>query len=72
MPSAVGRGRYSPRMRPLVNLSQWKKGSQWFQIDRALAIDIVSDQQYRDLPHKFTNIYGPMLTNIEVHIEHET
>jgi len=46
MPGAVGRGRYSPRMRPLVNLSQWRKGSQWFQIDRALAIEIVSDQQY--------------------------
>ncbi|KAK7320045.1 hypothetical protein RJT34_04775 [Clitoria ternatea] len=46
MPGAVGRGRYSPRMRPLVKLSQWRKGSQWFQIDRALAIEIVSDQKY--------------------------
>ena len=53
MPGAVGRGRYSPRMRPLVNLSQWKKGSQWFQIDRALAIDIVSDQQYFPLFNKY-------------------
>ncbi|XP_027343233.1 glycosyltransferase BC10-like [Abrus precatorius] len=46
MPGSVGRGRYSPRMRPQVKLSQWRKGSQWFQIDRALAIEIVSDQQY--------------------------
>ncbi|KAK4256557.1 hypothetical protein QN277_006265 [Acacia crassicarpa] len=45
-PSAVGRGRYTPRMRPLVKLSQWRKGSQWFQIDRALAVSIVSDRQY--------------------------
>ncbi|TKY60944.1 acetylglucosaminyltransferase protein [Spatholobus suberectus] len=46
MPGAVGRGRYNPRMRPLIWLSQWRKGSQWFQIDRSLAIEIVSDQQY--------------------------
>ncbi|XP_061344937.1 glycosyltransferase BC10-like [Gastrolobium bilobum] len=45
-PGAVGRGRYSPRMKPLVRLSQWRKGSQWFQIDRDLAIEIVSDKQY--------------------------
>ncbi|KAI4347200.1 hypothetical protein L6164_008034 [Bauhinia variegata] len=42
----VGRGRYTPRMRPLVKLSQWRKGSQWFQIDRGLATDIVSDRRY--------------------------
>lgn len=45
-PGAVGRGRYTPRMRPLVKLSQWRKGSQWFQIDRPLAVAIVSDRQY--------------------------
>ncbi|CAJ1936856.1 unnamed protein product [Sphenostylis stenocarpa] len=52
LPGAVGRGRYSPKMRPLVRLSQWRKGSQWFQIDRALATEIVSDQQYFPLFNK--------------------
>ncbi|XP_057751058.1 glycosyltransferase BC10-like [Arachis stenosperma] len=42
----VGRGRYSQRMRPLIKPSQWRKGSQWFQIDRALALEVVSDRQY--------------------------
>ena len=46
LPGPVGRGRYNHRMRPLVKLSQWRKGSQWFQIDRALALEIVSDQIY--------------------------
>ncbi|BAT72768.1 hypothetical protein VIGAN_01020500 [Vigna angularis var. angularis] len=52
LPGPVGRGRYSPRMRPLLRLSQWRKGSQWFQIDRALATEIVSDQLYFPLFNK--------------------
>lgn len=46
LPGPTGRGRYCPRMRPMVRLDQWRKGSQWFQIDRALAIEIVSDHKY--------------------------
>ncbi|CAL0332554.1 unnamed protein product [Lupinus luteus] len=42
----VGRGRYSNNMKPQIDLSQWRKGSQWFQIDRELAIEIVSDEVY--------------------------
>jgi len=52
LPGPVGRGRYSPRMKPLLTLSQWRKGSQWFQIDRALATEIVSDQLYFPLFNK--------------------
>ncbi|KAJ1405728.1 Glycosyl transferase, family 14 [Sesbania bispinosa] len=51
----VGRGRYSPKMRPLIRLSQWRKGSQWFQIDRALALQIVSDQHYFPVFKKYCN-----------------
>ncbi|KAK7398902.1 hypothetical protein VNO78_10076 [Psophocarpus tetragonolobus] len=60
MVGPVGRGRYSPMMKPLVRLSQWRKGSQWFQIDRALAIEIVSDQQYFPLfkKHCRNGCYG--------------
>ncbi|XVE58802.1 hypothetical protein DITRI_Ditri04bG0198100 [Diplodiscus trichospermus] len=42
----VGRGRYNDRMKPVVNIEQWRKGSQWFVIDRFLAIEVISDQTY--------------------------
>ncbi|GJW97633.1 core-2/I-branching beta-1,6-N-acetylglucosaminyltransferase family protein [Tanacetum coccineum] len=45
-PSSVGRGRYNYKMSPLVKLSQWRKGSQWFEIHRNLAYLIISDKTY--------------------------
>lgn len=45
-PSPHGRGRYNPRMVPEVTLPQWRKGSQWFEVDRMLAGRIVSDTKY--------------------------
>lgn len=51
----VGRGRYNHKMSPLVKLSQWRKGSQWFQIDRELAVEIVSDRQYFSVFKKYCN-----------------
>lgn len=45
-PSSVGRGRYNSHMYPKISLSQWRKGSQWFEMDRRLAIEIVSDKKY--------------------------
>lgn len=41
-----GRGRYSDKMLPEVNISQWRKGSQWFEIDRKLAINLVEDTTF--------------------------
>ncbi|KAL6137561.1 hypothetical protein ACLB2K_062853 [Fragaria x ananassa] len=41
-----GRGRYNEYMAPLVNLSNWRKGSQWFEINRELAHMIVQDVSY--------------------------
>ncbi|XP_052181122.1 glycosyltransferase BC10-like [Diospyros lotus] len=38
-----GRGRYSPNMAPEVNITEWRKGSQWFEINRKLAVDIIED-----------------------------
>ncbi|KAF3456093.1 hypothetical protein FNV43_RR00737 [Rhamnella rubrinervis] len=43
---AVGRGRYSPRMRPLIRLDEWRKGSQWFEMNRNLALEVVADRKY--------------------------
>ncbi|KAI3822022.1 hypothetical protein L1987_09603 [Smallanthus sonchifolius] len=45
-PGPVGRGRYNQNMSPEVNLSQWRKGSQWFETHRNLASIIVSDTTY--------------------------
>ncbi|XP_058091470.1 glycosyltransferase BC10-like [Magnolia sinica] len=41
-----GRGRYSRRMNPTIWPDQWRKGSQWFGMDRSLAIEIVADRTY--------------------------
>ncbi|KAJ0962689.1 hypothetical protein J5N97_027811 [Dioscorea zingiberensis] len=48
-PGPFGRGRYDKRMRPRIELEQWRKGSQWFEMDRSLAVEIVSDVQYFQL-----------------------
>uniref|UniRef100_A0A7C9EWW1 Uncharacterized protein n=1 Tax=Opuntia streptacantha TaxID=393608 RepID=A0A7C9EWW1_OPUST len=42
-PGPYGRGRYNENMAPEVNVTQWRKGSQWFEINRRLAITVVED-----------------------------
>uniref|UniRef100_A0ACD5ZYL2 Uncharacterized protein n=1 Tax=Avena sativa TaxID=4498 RepID=A0ACD5ZYL2_AVESA len=39
-------GRYNPRMAPDVMEDQWRKGSEWFELSRELAVDIVADKRY--------------------------
>ncbi|XP_078437227.1 glycosyltransferase BC10-like [Wolffia australiana] len=72
-PGEYGRGRYNHRMAPEVNLSQWRKGSQWFQINRAAAVAIVKDEtfypKFRDfcLPHCYVDEhYFPTMLTIEI------
>ncbi|KAJ7975147.1 Core-2/I-branching beta-1,6-N-acetylglucosaminyltransferase family protein [Quillaja saponaria] len=55
LPGPVGRGRYNSKMYPTVRIKQWRKGSQWFQIDRELAVEIVSDQKYFPVFKKYCN-----------------
>ena len=45
-PSRYGRGRYSRLMGPNIRLSDWRKGSLWFEINHNLATIIVSDNKY--------------------------
>lgn len=45
-PGVYGRGRYHEGMLPEVTLAQWRKGSQWFEVNRELAIQIVEDVFY--------------------------
>lgn len=52
-PGQTGRGRYNKRFRPYLKLQQWRKGSQWFEMDRALATDLISDDKYYQLFAKY-------------------
>ncbi|MED6130737.1 hypothetical protein PIB30_003313 [Stylosanthes scabra] len=45
-PGPYGRGRYNENMAPVVNITEWRKGSQWFEINRKLAINIVEDTRF--------------------------
>ncbi|KAH6810089.1 core-2/I-branching beta-1 [Perilla frutescens var. frutescens] len=45
-PRPIGRGRYNRRMGPAIELSDWRKGSQWFEANRELALAIISDVTY--------------------------
>ncbi|KAG8044136.1 hypothetical protein GUJ93_ZPchr0044g38084 [Zizania palustris] len=43
------RGRYSRRMAPDITLPQWRKGSQWFELSRDLAVRVLTDTKYYPL-----------------------
>uniref|UniRef100_A0A1D1Z3L2 Peroxiredoxin-5, mitochondrial n=1 Tax=Anthurium amnicola TaxID=1678845 RepID=A0A1D1Z3L2_9ARAE len=52
-PSPRGRGRYSRRMAPAILLYQWRKGSEWFEVNRELAVNIVADFKYYTIFRKY-------------------
>lgn len=52
-PRPGGRGRYNIKMAPEVTLSQWRKGTQWFEVHRKLAINIISDTKYYQIFKEF-------------------
>lgn len=49
----TGRGRYKRDMAPVVAAWQWRKGSQWFELDRALANDVIADNVYFPVFQRF-------------------
>ncbi|CAH2066154.1 unnamed protein product [Thlaspi arvense] len=68
----VGRGRYSPEMKPRVQLHHWRKGSQWFELNRDVAVEIISDKIYWPLFYRHCHNgcyadehYIPTLLNIK-------
>ncbi|KAM0049881.1 putative glycosyl transferase, family 14 [Helianthus debilis subsp. tardiflorus] len=68
----VGRGRYDHNMEPVVTLQQWRKGSQWFEVDRHLALEVICDKKYYPLFRDYCKPacysdehYIPTLLNIE-------
>lgn len=52
-PGRYGRGRYSRKMLPDIQLYQWRKGSQWFELSRSLATLTVSEVQYYTVFSKY-------------------
>lgn len=52
-PTRYGRGRYNRKMLPDIHLHQWRKGSQWFEAQRDLAVYIVSDTKYYSIFKKY-------------------
>ncbi|KAM7487658.1 hypothetical protein LguiB_025142 [Lonicera macranthoides] len=54
-PGSIGRGRYNPRLHPNITIQQWRKGSQWFEMDRDLALQVVSDKIYFPLFQQYCN-----------------
>ncbi|KAJ8467374.1 hypothetical protein OPV22_029926 [Ensete ventricosum] len=51
--SPQGRGRYSQNMAPEIQEYQWMKGSEWFELNRELAVNIVSDYKYYSIFSKY-------------------
>ncbi|KAL0372165.1 UNVERIFIED_CONTAM: Glycosyltransferase BC10 [Sesamum calycinum] len=45
-PGPYGRGRYDENMLPEVNITKWRKGSQWFEINRKLALYVIEDTKF--------------------------
>ncbi|KAL8540973.1 hypothetical protein ACS0TY_002304 [Phlomoides rotata] len=52
-PSRYGRGRYSRWMLPDIKLAEWRKGSQWFEMHRTLAVKIIVDTKYYTIFKKY-------------------
>ncbi|KAM7471124.1 hypothetical protein LguiA_009307 [Lonicera macranthoides] len=53
LPGPVGRGRFNKRMKPHLTLEQWRKGSQWFEMNRELALEVILDSKYFPLFKRF-------------------
>ncbi|GAB4832326.1 hypothetical protein Ancab_006340 [Ancistrocladus abbreviatus] len=70
-PRKPGRGRYNPKMQPHINITDWRKGSQWFEVNRELAIHIISDEKFHHIFKEYCHPpcysdehYLPTLANI--------
>ncbi|XP_031491192.1 glycosyltransferase BC10-like [Nymphaea colorata] len=71
-PGPCGRGRYSNLMRTAIKPQEWRKGSQWFEMDRKLALEVVSDQKFFPVFKKYCRHscypdehYIPTLVNVK-------
>ncbi|XP_064958314.1 glycosyltransferase BC10-like [Musa acuminata AAA Group] len=42
-PGPGARGRYDPKLQPEISIQQWRKGTQWFEMSRQVAVVIVNE-----------------------------
>ncbi|KAI5004401.1 hypothetical protein ZWY2020_031644 [Hordeum vulgare] len=50
-----------------VSLAQWRKGAQWFEMDRAIAVEVVAEEQYMAMfrgDHGIANMEGHYLPTL--------
>ncbi|KAL0801252.1 hypothetical protein Bca101_056428 [Brassica carinata] len=63
-----GRVRYNRRMYPHIHMHHWRKGSQWFELDRPMALETVSDTFYWPIFKAYSRCpdehYIPTLLNL--------
>ncbi|KAH0450662.1 hypothetical protein IEQ34_021354 [Dendrobium chrysotoxum] len=52
-PAPNCRGRYNPHMFPTVPASGWRKGSQWFELSRQLAVQVIADDRFFPVFRRF-------------------
>ncbi|KAL7260456.1 hypothetical protein ACSBR1_006173 [Camellia fascicularis] len=56
-----GRGRYCHEMSLTITIRQWRKGAQWFTMDRDLPVEVISDTKYFPLFRKHARVHvSPM------------
>ncbi|THF99411.1 hypothetical protein TEA_016434 [Camellia sinensis var. sinensis] len=48
----VGHGRYCHEISLTITIQQWRKGAQWFKMDRDVAVEVISDTKYFSLFRK--------------------
>lgn len=53
LPGPVGRDRYNRLMGPNITIEQWRKGAQWFEMDRGLAVEVVADRKFFPVFQKY-------------------
>ncbi|KAL6626683.1 hypothetical protein ACP70R_030409 [Stipagrostis hirtigluma subsp. patula] len=59
--SYFSRGRYNDFFAARCNITaaQWRKGSQWFEMDRALALEVVADETYFPEFREYCDTHDP-------------
>lgn len=63
-PGPYGRGRYNHNMEPEIYSEQWRKGPQWFEVNRRLALNIIEDKTYYP---KFRDFCRPHVCYVDEH-----
>ncbi|CAL9087509.1 unnamed protein product [Musa textilis] len=71
-PGPAARGRYQPKLAPEINVTEWRKGAQWFEASRQVAVIVVNETHYyakfdelRDVMYLQDEHYIPTILTIK-------